>query len=84
MLHKAVAKDPANAEALNLLGVAHELKGKLTEAGRFYRAALSFNSGYTPAQQNLHRVVQWPYYASGVETDLKPKSEPEPDVTEAK
>lgn len=77
MLHRAVAKDPSNAEGLNLLGVAHELKGELPEAGRFYRAALSFNAGYTPAQQNLHRVTQWPYFRKGVETDLQPKVEPE-------
>lgn len=75
MLRRATAKAPGNAEALNLLGVSLELRGQLTEAARFYRAALSFQPGYAPAQQNLHRVTQWPYYSKGVEQDLQPTAE---------
>lgn len=75
MLRQATAKDPSNAEALNLLGVSTEMKGRLQEAARYYRAALSFNPGYTPAQQNLHRVTQWPYSDIGLEAGLRPGTE---------
>lgn len=80
MLHKATAKDPSNAEVLNLLGLGMELRGRLQEAAQFYRAALSFNSGYAPALQNLHRATQWPYFAQGVETDLRPKADTEAEA----
>lgn len=80
MLRTAVGKDPTNAEALNLLGVSQEMRGRLQDAILFYRAALSFQSGYTPAQQNLHRVTQWPYFSEGIREQLKPAEMPETDV----
>ncbi|HWI53678.1 MAG TPA: tetratricopeptide repeat protein [Symbiobacteriaceae bacterium] len=72
MLRRATAKDPTNYEALNLLGVSLEMKGLLTEAAQFYRAALSFGPSYVPAQRNLHRATRWAYDASGLAANLKP------------
>lgn len=74
-LLKLIGKNPANAEVLNLLGVSRELQGQLQKAAQFYRSALCFSSGYTAAQQNLHRVTRWPYLAGGVERDLVPMDE---------
>jgi DNA-binding NtrC family response regulator len=77
LLRRTASLDPTDAEALNLLGIAEELKGSLQDAARFYRAALSFAPGYEPAQQNLHRVTQWPYNSKGVEANLESQSGPE-------
>jgi DNA-binding NtrC family response regulator len=77
LLRRASAMDPTDAETLNLLGIAEELHGRLQEAARFYRAALSFAPGYEPAQQNLHRVTQWPYSPRGVDANLESPDESE-------
>ena len=57
---KAVFLDP-KPEALNLLGGLVEIKGNLQEALNYYRAALSRDPDYAPAQLNLKRAEQKPY-----------------------
>ena len=57
---KAVFLDP-KPDALNLLGGIAEIKGNLQEAMDYYRAALSRDPDYVPAQLNLKRADQKPY-----------------------
>jgi DNA-binding response OmpR family regulator len=54
---RAVAADPARAEAYNLLGVLLEIKHDRLEAQRFYRAALEIDPTYRPAGENLERIT---------------------------
>ncbi|HHY96061.1 MAG TPA: response regulator [Firmicutes bacterium] len=60
-LKRAVALDPDQAEPYNLLGLAAELRGDLTEALKMYRAALAVDPGYRPALANLERATDWRY-----------------------
>jgi FixJ family two-component response regulator len=62
---KAVFLDP-KPEALNLLGGIAEIKGNLQEALDYYRAALSRDPDYVPAQLNLKRTDQKPYTSQGI------------------
>ena len=61
---KAVFLDP-KPNALNLLGGVAEIKGNLQEALDYYRAALSRDPDYVPAQLNLKRADQKPYTSQG-------------------
>lgn len=54
---KAVFLNPDRPEALNLLGGIAESKGNRKEAEEYYRAALTRDPNYSPAQHNLDRVV---------------------------
>ena len=54
---KAIAADPAQPEAYNLLGALLEIKGAWLEAQKFYRAALDIDPTYKPAHANLDRVT---------------------------
>lgn len=60
-LRKAIAMDPTKPESFNLLGLTLEVKGELLDAQKMYRAALSLDPTYKPAQENLHNSVQWGY-----------------------
>ena len=62
---KAVFLDP-KPDALNLLGGIAEIKGNLQEALDYYRAALSRDPDYVPAQLNLKRTDQKPYTSRGI------------------
>jgi two-component system, OmpR family, alkaline phosphatase synthesis response regulator PhoP len=62
---KAVFLDP-KPDALNLLGGITEIKGNLQEALDYYRAALSRDPDYVPAQLNLKRTDQKPYTSQGI------------------
>jgi two-component system, OmpR family, alkaline phosphatase synthesis response regulator PhoP len=62
---KAVFLDP-KPDALNLLGGITEIKGNLQEALDYYRAALSRDPDYVPAQLNLKRTDQKPYTSRGI------------------
>jgi YesN/AraC family two-component response regulator len=53
---KAVFLNPKRPEALNLLGGIAEATGNRQEACKYYRAALSLDPTYLPAQLNLERV----------------------------
>jgi DNA-binding response OmpR family regulator len=62
---KAVFLDP-KPYALNLLGGIAEVKGNLQEALDYYRAALSRDPDYVPAQLNLKRADKKPYTSQGI------------------
>jgi len=52
---KAISMDSARPEAFNFLGALQEIQGERVEAQKNYRAALSLDSAYKPAQENLSR-----------------------------
>ena len=56
---KAIAADPAQPEAYNLLGALLEIKGDWLEAQKFYRAALDIDPTFKPAWANLDRTTSW-------------------------
>ncbi len=58
-LRLAIAADPGQPEAYNLLGVLFEIKGDGLEAQKFYRAALDIDPTYKPARANLERATSW-------------------------
>jgi two-component system, OmpR family, alkaline phosphatase synthesis response regulator PhoP len=58
-VRKAIAADPAQPEAYNLLGALLEIKGERLEAQKFYRAALEIDPTFKPAQANLERITSW-------------------------
>ena len=59
-LEKALEIDSSRPEPFNMMGILLEIKGDVLEAQKRYRAALALDPTYKPAQQNLHRVVQYP------------------------
>jgi DNA-binding NtrC family response regulator len=56
---KAIAADPGQPEAYNLLGVLLEIKGDGLEARKFYRAAVDIDPTFKPARANLERITSW-------------------------
>lgn len=66
---KAVFLNPDRPEALNLLGGISEATGNRLEADRYYRAALTNDPAYTPAQSNLERMTTQPYTQKGIVWD---------------
>lgn len=54
---KAISIDSSRAEAFNFLGALCEIQGHKLEAQKKYRAAISLNSAYKPAQENLNRAT---------------------------
>jgi len=69
---KAIAADPAQPEAYNLLGALLEIKGDGLEAQKFYRAALDIDPTFKPAQANLERTTSWNKFGK---IDLGPDKE---------
>jgi len=59
-LAHAVSLFPQRPEAFNLFGAVAELDGERHQAGAFYRAALSLDPTYEPAQRNLERTTRVP------------------------
>ena len=57
-LKQAVGLDPASAEAHNLLGVLHELRGQHDACYREYKSALKAQGDYPPAQRNMTRYYE--------------------------
>jgi CheY-like chemotaxis protein len=57
-VRKAIALDPARAEAFNLLGAIMEIRGDRNDAQKNYRTALSLDPSYKPAGNNLQRSTQ--------------------------
>lgn len=55
---QAISADSSRPEAFNLLGAVYEIQGNKIEAQKNYRAALSLDSGYKPAQDNLNRSTR--------------------------
>ncbi|MEW6521134.1 MAG: response regulator [Thermodesulfobacteriota bacterium] len=56
---RAIAADPAQPEAYNLLGALLEINQERLEALKFYRAALDINPTFKPAAANLERATSW-------------------------
>ncbi|MDQ7784360.1 MAG: response regulator [Desulfomonilaceae bacterium] len=56
-VRNAIAADPAQPEAYNLLGALLEIKGAWVEAQKFYRAALDIDPTFKPALVNLERTT---------------------------
>jgi two-component system, OmpR family, alkaline phosphatase synthesis response regulator PhoP len=56
---KAIAADPGQPEAYNLLGALLEIRSDWVEAQKFYRAALDIDPTYKPAAANLDRTVSY-------------------------
>jgi DNA-binding NtrC family response regulator len=54
-VRKAISIDSSRAEAFNFLGALFEVQGDKLEAQKNYRAALSLDPTYKPAQDNLAR-----------------------------
>ncbi|MFZ1730666.1 MAG: response regulator [Bacteroidota bacterium] len=59
-LRAALANDPMNAEAYNLLGAIREIDGETMDAQVFYRIASVVDIQYLPARANLDRIASWP------------------------
>jgi DNA-binding response OmpR family regulator len=58
-LHKAIAADPGQPEAYNLLGALLEIKGDWVAGQKFYRAAHEIDPTFKPASANLERTTSW-------------------------
>ncbi len=58
-VQKAIAVEPGQPEAYNLMGALLEIKGDWVEAQKFYRAALDIDPTYKPASANLERTTSW-------------------------
>jgi len=56
-LNKALSLDTESPIPFNLLGIIHEMNGEINKAQKKYRAALSLDPSYTPADKNLSRTV---------------------------
>jgi DNA-binding response OmpR family regulator len=54
---KAIAVEPSQPEAYNLLGALLEISGEWLEAQKFYRAALDIDPTFKPALSNLERTT---------------------------
>jgi lipoprotein NlpI len=75
-VRKAIAADPAQPEAYNLLGALIEIKGEWVEAQKFYRAALDIDPTFKPASANLDRTTSWEKFGKvdlGKEKDETPR-----------
>jgi len=54
-LKTAIAIEPGKPQAFNLMGAVYELRGDVTEARRYYRAAYWLDQTYTPSRLNIER-----------------------------
>jgi len=66
-IHKAIAIDPERPESFNLLGGICEARGERLEADKNYRTALALDATYQPAQKNLDRITNQPYFQLGID-----------------
>lgn len=70
-LRQALGLDPRSAEAHNLLGVLHEIRGDHDASYREYRAALKADRNHEPAQHNMRRYYErFTFGSSDVPVDL--------------
>lgn len=58
-LGKAIALETGKPEAYYLIGVLAEMEAELSQAKVMYRTALAVDPTYAPANDNLHRLVEW-------------------------
>lgn len=64
--HTAISIDPERPEAFNLLGAILDMGGDRGNAQMYYRAALSLDPSYVPAQKNLSRSTSWKPLAGAI------------------
>jgi two-component system, OmpR family, alkaline phosphatase synthesis response regulator PhoP len=64
-VRKSISLDPTRPEAFNLLGALMEIQGDRLEAQKNYRAALSLDPSYEPANKNLHRSTDGRWRLAG-------------------
>lgn len=69
MVKKAISIDPSMPQAFNLLGGLTEIKGDEDQAMKYYRASLSLDPTYDPANVNLTRVSGGPSDEKGIVLD---------------
>ena len=69
ILKKAIGKEPSSPVTHNLLGVISEYKGDVTQAQKYYRAALALDPTYKPAESNIRRTVDFDYTKTGIKLD---------------
>jgi DNA-binding NtrC family response regulator len=58
-VRKAIAADPGQPEAYNLLGALLEMDGDMFDAQKFYLAAMDIDPKFKPARANLKRTTSW-------------------------
>jgi FixJ family two-component response regulator len=58
-INKAISINSSRPEAFNFLGALLEIKGNRSEAQKYYRAAISLDPTYEPAQKNLERTTSF-------------------------
>jgi DNA-binding NtrC family response regulator len=58
-VNKAISINSSRPEAFNFLGALVEIKGDQREAQKYYRAAISLDPTYEPAQKNLERSTSF-------------------------
>lgn len=66
-LKEALVKDTSSAEIQNLLGVLEEKSHNKQLAQKYYRAALSLDATYKPADNNLMRTAMYSPLSKGID-----------------
>lgn len=66
-LKEAILIDTSSAKIQNLLGVVEEKMHNKSLAQKYYRAALSLDATYTPADNNLKRTVLYSYSLKNID-----------------
>lgn len=66
-LKEAILLDTSSAKIQNLLGVVEEKMHNKSLAQKYYRAALSLDATYTPADNNLKRTVLYSYSLKNID-----------------
>lgn len=67
---RAVGIESGRPEGFNVLGVLMEIEHDVRQAQKFYRAAISLDPTYEPAQRNLHRTTMTGSLQSQTDFDL--------------
>jgi DNA-binding NtrC family response regulator len=63
-IRKAISLDSSRPEAFNFMGAILEIRGDNLEAQKNYRAAISLDPTYEPAQKNLERTTSFEKFGS--------------------
>jgi DNA-binding response OmpR family regulator len=69
----AISFDNTRPEAFNLLGVIREIQKDITDAQKYYRAALALDPSYEPARKNIERTTRWERDSAIVIGDIQPR-----------
>lgn len=66
-LRDVLISDASNPATQNLLGVIEEKKNNANLAQKYYRAALSLDATYAPADNNLRRTAMYSALSTGID-----------------